>query len=480
MRWSSRWLVGGSAAGLLVLAGCQDTPSPAGPELPTQQAVGAPLLAAPGQVVPGRYIVVFKPGVKVASLKAPVGVTVLATWDAVLNGYVADATPAGLTALQANPFVAYVEPDQVVTADATQSGATWGLDRIDQRALPLSTTYVYNATGTGVTAYIIDTGILGTHTQFTGRMVGGFTAISDGRGTTDCNGHGTHVAGTVGGTTHGVAKQVKLSPVRVLDCGGSGTTSGVISGVNWVAKNRVKPAVANLSLGGGYSASLNQAVAAASDSGVTMVVAAGNSNANACNYSPSSEPKAITVGATTSTDARSSFSNVGTCLDLFAPGSSITSAYYTSTTATATMSGTSMASPHVAGAAALYLQGATTATPSQVASALTSNATAGVVTGAGTGSPNRLLFTGFIGGTQSPPPQAAFTYSCDVQRKCTFDGSSSTGTGLSYRWTSTRNVAKTGVSVVYWYDSAGTYTVTLTVTDNVGRTSSTSKTFTLQ
>jgi subtilisin family serine protease len=217
--------------------------------------------------------------------------------------------------------------------------------------------------------------------------------VGDGRGGIDCNGHGTHVAGTVGGSTYGVAKGVTLIAVRVLDCSGSGTNSGVIAGIDWVASNRVLPAVANMSLGGGASQAVDDAVARLTGAGVTLAVAAGNENQDACNTSPARAPSAITVGATTSSDARASFSNWGTCLDIFAPGNNITSSWYSSTTATNTISGTSMASPHVAGVAALYLQGNPSATPATVTSAITSTATTGVVTSAGTGSPNRLLYS---------------------------------------------------------------------------------------
>jgi subtilisin family serine protease len=286
-----------------------------------------------------------------------------------------------------------------VQASTIQTGATWGIDRIDQRDLPLSTTFSYVNTGLGVTAYIVDTGIRLSHTQFTGRVSSGYDAI-DGGSADDCNGHGTHVAGTVGGTTVGVAKGVSLVAVRVLDCGGSGTWSGVVAGVDWVAANAVKPAVANMSLGGGASTTLDDAVARAINAGVTFVVAAGNGNTGgkaqpACNYSPARVPAAITVGATGSTDAKASYSNYGTCVDIFAPGNSILSAWYTSDTAGNTISGTSMASPHVAGVAALYLQSNGAASPATVSNALTSGATVGKVTNAGTGSPNRLLFTAY-------------------------------------------------------------------------------------
>lgn len=366
------------------------------PALAGNGSPAAPLLGtASPNAIPGRYIVVFKDTASESAMSAAergAGGAVSFTYRDALKGFAAELPAQAVEGLLHNPNVAYIEADQVITLSTTQAGATWGLDRIDQVDLPLSTTYTYNNTGAGVTAYIIDTGIRYTHTEFGGRAVFGIDTINANFGANDCNGHGTHVAGTVGGTTYGVAKQVTLVAVRVLNCAGSGSVASVVAGVNWVTGNHTNgPAVANMSLGGGPSVALDTAVQNSIADGVTYALSAGNSNANACNYSPARVPAAITVGATTITDARSSFSNFGSCLDLFAPGSSITSAWKNTDIATNTISGTSMAAPHVAGVAALYLQANPAASPATVRNAIVASATAGKIINPGSGSPNLLL-----------------------------------------------------------------------------------------
>ncbi|MEW2559505.1 S8 family peptidase [Streptomyces griseorubiginosus] len=370
--------------------------------LPAQAAPaeGRVLAAGSPTAVKDSYIVTLKKnaGFKAASsegkgLIKEYGGTVGKTFGSALNGYTATLSATEAKRLAADPSVAAVEQNQTVhLADTTQSSAPWGLDRIDQAALPLSGTYTYpDSAGSGVTAYVIDTGVRITHSQISGRASYGYDAVDGDTTAADGNGHGTHVATTIAGSTYGVAKKAKIVAVRVLDNAGSGTTAGVIAGIDWVTDNHSGPSVANLSLGGGASSTLDTAVRNSVASGVTYAVAAGNSSANASSYSPARVTEAITVGATTSTDARASYSNYGSVLDIFAPGSSITAGWYTSDTATNTISGTSMATPHVAGAAAVYLAGHTSATPAQVATALVNGATSNAVTSPGSGSPNKLL-----------------------------------------------------------------------------------------
>ncbi|UJP63781.1 S8 family peptidase [Mongoliitalea daihaiensis] len=321
-----------------------------------------------------------------------------------MPGFAVSLTDNQVALLKNDPAVHYIEQDGYVHAySTTQTNATWGLDRIDQRSLPLNGTYTYTSTGQGVTAYIIDTGIRTDHVEFGGRAQRGFDAF--GGNSEDCNGHGTHVAGTVGGTTYGVAKNVTLVGVRVLDCRGSGSFSGVIAGMDWVAAQANGPTVANMSLGGGSSTSVNDAVARMYDAGVPVIVAAGNSNANACNASPAGAPRAYTVGSTVNNDTRSSFSNFGNCVDIFAPGSSITAAWHTSSTAINTISGTSMASPHVAGVAALFLQGSPSASAQAVYNFLTETSTKNVVTNSSSVNNHMLYSLGSGSTTPDPEPE---------------------------------------------------------------------------
>jgi subtilisin family serine protease len=317
-----------------------------------------------------------------------------------LTGFAGAISDAARQGLLRDNRVVRVEPDGIATIVTTQSGATWGLDRVDQRALPLSATYTYSSTGTGVRAYIIDTGILYTHGEFGTRAVSGFDAV-DGGSADDCHGHGTHVAGTVGGATYGIAKGVTLVGVRVLNCGGSGTWSGVIAGIDYVTGNHAAgdPAVANMSLGGGGNSSVDAAVRNMIADGVATAVAAGNGNfagraQNACKYSPARVAEAMTIGATDQTDRKASWSNYGSCVDWFAPGVGITSAWYNSNTATNTISGTSMATPHTAGVAALYLQSNPAASALAVRTALFNNTTQGIVTSSKTAN-NHLLFSNY-------------------------------------------------------------------------------------
>ncbi len=422
-------------------------------------------------------------------LLSPLSVKAEQQYTTAVQGFsVANLSEDEALALADDPRVAYVQENGRIQLDATQTNATWGLDRIDQLALPLNQTYTYNADGTGVTAFIIDTGIRSTHQNFGGRVGTGFTSINDGQGTNDCQGHGTHVAGTVGSTTWGVAKNVTLIPVRVLNCQGSGTDAGVIAGVDWVAANHSGPSVANMSLGGGASPTLDAAIANLVAAGVTTVVAAGNENQNACNVSPAREPLAITVGSTTSSDARSSFSNFGTCVDIFAPGSSILSTSNGSNTATATLSGTSMASPHVAGGAALFLSANPTATPAQVVAALTANGATGRVTSPGTGSPNILLNISFIGGGGGNlPPSVSVTAPANgstVSGSITVSANAadSDGTVASVRFNLPDGTSVTDTSAPYsttWNTATvanGSRTITATATDDDGATSSATST----
>ncbi|GAA1255597.1 Ig-like domain-containing protein [Arthrobacter pascens] len=390
------------------------TGTPAGTAAtPEAGSTSNPNAAAP-QSGTVRYLVRYASGTDVAhearSLRSR-NIAVGRTFSKALRGAAVTATPAQAAELRRSAHVAAVEIDAPVKAAETQQAAPWGLDRIDQRALPLSGSYTSAAAGAGVNAYVVDSGVLAAHTEFAGRVAAGWTAVADGRGTGDCNGHGTHVAGTVAGKTYGVAKAATVIPVRVLDCTGSGFNSDVIAGLEWVASHHQAgtPAVANLSLGGTASAMVDAAVQGLINDGVTVAAAAGNSAVDSCSSSPARVPDALTVAASDASDRQAAFSNFGACVDLYAPGVAITSASIASTTATASMSGTSMATPHVAGAAAAVLSRSPELSPAAVASRLLSGATPAVIAAAGAGTPNRLLFSDPSAGTLSAPTVSART-----------------------------------------------------------------------
>lgn len=489
---ASPWRCAPSAAALvvtLISGGCQDSSGPVAATVARSNVAAAPA----NDVIPDEYIVLLR--------ATPAQVPILAkqllrghnaelryTYTGVLQGFAARIPGQAIEALKRNPVVSLIEEDRVMQADEIQvAPPSWGLDRVDQSALPLSASYSYGPTGAGVHVYIIDTGIRSTHQEIVGRVQPGFSAIADSLGSEDCYGHGTHVAGTVGGASVGVAKEVTLHAVRVLSCTGGGTLTGVVAGLDWVARNRVLPAVANMSLGGGLSSTLNLAVANLAATGVAVTVSAGNYATDACHYSPASAPEAITVGATDNLDAQANYSNYGDCLDLYAPGSAITSSWIGSDTTYRTANGTSMAAPHVAGAAALYLQLNPSASAQQVSDGLTGAATTRALSGLDRSSPNRLLYVGNMVSAPIPapspnppppttdePPVASFSVKCSRWR-CAFDGTGSTDDRgvVIYSWDFGNGLSLSGSTygtVSHSYMAPGTYNVTLTVVDISGQT----------
>lgn len=438
----------------------------------------APLLDAGTAAVAGRYIVVLDAAAAGAAgsaraerateplieRAADLGVDVDARYLHAVNGFAAELDAAQLAALRSEPGVAYVAEDAGVRLAATQTPVpSWGLDRIDQAALPGNDSYAYGTTGAGVTAYVIDSGIRTTHQQFGGRATVGFDAYTDGAPVA-CSGHGSHVAGTIGGATVGVAKDVALVSVRVADCQGYALTSAVVAGIDWVTAHHSGPSVANLSMESTDVPVLDQAITRSIASGITYVVAAGNRGEPACYRSISQLPEAIVVGATRTDDVRRASSNYGTCVDLFAPGEDIGSAWSTGDTDLRFVSGTSMAAPHVTGAVARYLQDHPTATPAQVQTAIVAAATPGVVGQAGTGSPNLLLHVAPPAVQPTPTPTPVPTSTLSVRQKnfdgAPTDGALATGITLTNGGTSTVNLSQ--VKVRYWFtrDAATSFVTT--------------------
>ena len=459
----------------------------------TAAAAPAPLVqGGKPKAIDGQYIVVMKHAAGAdATARAQRtararGGRVLREYSHALRGFSVKLTDPALAEVRSDPAVAYVEHDAVISIAATQNGATFGLDRIDQGDLPLTTTYTYQHTGAGVTAYIIDTGIRTTHTQFGGRAVSGFDAVDGALPADDCNGHGTHVAGTVGSADFGVAKDVRLVAVRVLDCAGDGYTSDVIAGVDCVTGNHATgaPAVANMSLGGGPSTALDNSVKASVADGVTYALAAGNEAVNACGRSPARVPAALTVGATDSADREAYFSNYGPCLDLLAPGVNITSTWATSDSATNTISGTSMATPHVAGVAALYLQSYPGASPAAVHTAVVSGSTADTLDlYDGLGTPNRLLYS-LIAPVDTTAPQTTidFAPSGTIRSRSLNVAFSSSEAASSFECRLdgpgfvTGSYAACSSPKTFTGVADGSYTVSIRATDPAGNTDATAAT----
>ena len=451
------------------------------PAASAQENVGTILGADRADVVKDSYIVSLKADTAsraaAPGLASKYGGQVGQVWQHALNGFSVKMTAKQAARLAADPKVAYVQQDaQVHLLDVQQNPPSWGLDRVDQRDLPLSNSYQYDTTASNVTAYIIDTGVRTTHSTFGGRATWGTNTSGDGNNS-DCNGHGTHVAGTVAGSQYGLAKAAKVVAVKVLNCQGSGTTAGVVGGIDWVTANAVKPAVANMSLGGGADATLDAAVRRSITSGVTYAIASGNSNTDACSTSPARVTEAITVNASTNTDARASFSNYGSCTDIYAPGQNIVSSWNTNDTATNNISGTSMATPHVAGAAALWLATHPNDTPAAVWAGLNAASTPNKITNVGANTPNKLLYSLFGGDPQPGNPSVTNpgTQNSTVGQAASLQLAATGGTP-PYTWSVSGLPAGLSASasgaISGTPTTAGTSTVTATVTDSAGKTGS--------
>jgi subtilisin family serine protease len=489
-----------------MLAACQDAVAPGSPNTLAASAAPSRSSHSANSRIPDEYIVVFTDDVSDAPGRAKAlanahGGNVHFTYTGALKGFSAHMSAQAAAAIENDPNVAYVEQDQTIEAASLASGGLqspvyqWGIDRIDQRGATIDLSYSWSSDGSGVTVYILDTGIRITHQDFGGRASYGPDFIS-GASSDDCNGHGTHMAGSVGGSYYGAAKNVSLVSVRVLDCNRIGSASTAVAGLDWVTRNHALLSVANLSFVGGYSDAVNTAVANAIAAGVTVVAAAGDNGMppDACQYSPSSAPGAITVGAMRQGDAMAGFSNYGPCVDIFAPGFNVTSDWSTGDNIVWVQDGTSSAAAHTSGAAAMYLASHQSASPADVWNGLNGAATTGALTGLGSGSPNRLLYTGDGSGSAPPPPPpppptnnnpptASFTSSCS-RAKCTFNASGSRDdVGIvSYYWTfgDGGSLTSTSASASHTYLAKGTYseTVTLIVTDAGSLTGSTQKTST--
>ena len=486
---SARRLAGLGIAAVAALGLAIGTASPAG----ASGASGDIVDAGGPNAIPGSYIVVFKESAVRShglstltnAMAGKAAAKVERRYVAALHGFAGTMSQTAARRLAADPDVAYVAQNHTVHLLADQPNPpSWGLDRLDQRDLPLNSDYHYDVTGSNVTAYVIDTGIRVGHQTFGGRAGWGTNTTGDGNNT-DCNGHGTHVAGTIGGSQYGVAKGVHLVAVKVLDCSGSGSFAGVAQGIDYVTAQHAAgaPAAANMSLGAqGSDTTTENAVRNSIADGVTYAIASGNSNADACSFTPARVAEAITVNASDINDARASFSNFGTCTDIFAPGVNITSSWNTSDTATNTISGTSMATPHVAGGAALYLSANPSASPATVQQALKDNATLNHVTNPGTGSPNRLLYT-LSGATGSPVLSNPGNRTGTVGTATSLQMSASGG-AAPYTWSATG--LPTGLSINTSSglisgtpSTAGTFTVTVTATDTANATGSTTFTWTI-